>query len=82
MLFTDFNETAQAFSQLNIILSLSLRKYYSLISIAKLIEYYLKNNKNQKINKKDFKLNLNSFIKNIFEENDFITNKENAVKIW
>ena len=77
LLFTDFNETAQAFSQLNIILSLSLRRYYSLISIAKLIEYYIKNSKDIKINKKDFKLRLNSFIKNIDEENDFITNKDN-----
>ena len=71
LLCTDFKETFQAFSQFNTILNLSLRDYYSLNSISKLIEYYLKNGKNIKLD--DFKLKLNNFIKYIFEEKNFIS---------
>ena len=39
---SELNEAAQIFSQINASLSLTLRTYYSIISIVKFIEYYKK----------------------------------------
>ena len=47
ILCTDLNKISQIFSQFNITLSLRLKKQYSLISIVKLIEFYVKLEKKQ-----------------------------------
>ena len=80
---SDLNEVYQIFSQFNSILSLTLRTYYSINSIVKLIEYKLKHNE---INENDFKEQLITFIKNIFEEQQFLSKEkkdfENAKKAF
>ena len=70
-LCTDLNEIAQIFTQFNSTLFLGIKGHFSLISIAKLIEYSEK----KKLNEKDFKIKLNIFIKNIyFEKCHFLKN--------
>ena len=69
---TDLNEIAQIMTQLNTTLSLGLKGQYSLISIAKIIEYCKKKN----INNEEFKKSLISFINNNFIERTYLL-KEN-----
>ena len=68
---TDLNEVAQIFTQFNSTLSLGLKGQFSLISIAKIIEYSQKKN----LNEEEFKPKLNSFIKNIFDERCYLLKK-------
>ena len=65
---TDLNEVAQTLTQFNSTLSLGLKGQYSFLSICKLIEFYQKNNRDEK----EFKTLLRTFIKNIFDERTFI----------
>jgi len=65
---TDLNEVAQTFTQFNSTLSLGLKGQFSFLSISKLIEFSLKNNKDEK----EFRTLLRTFIKNIFDERTFI----------
>ena len=73
LLCLELNEFAQIFSQFNSTLSLSLRTYYSIISIVKFIEYY---KKHRGMSKNEFKNQLISFIKSINEEQEFISKNE------
>ena len=68
----DLNEIAQILIQFDSTLILSLKGQYSLISMAKVIEYSEK----KKINEEEFKIKLKSFIKNIYDEKCFLLNKE------
>ena len=61
---TDLNEVAQILIQLNSTLYLGIKGQFSLITIAKIIEYSKKKN----LNEKEFKKKLNVFIKNIYLE--------------
>ena len=72
LLCEDLNKITQIFSQFNITLSLSLRKQYSLNSILKLIEYYIKVEKKDR-GKNDYRIKLNNFIKNIYNEFNYIS---------
>ena len=70
---SELNEVVQALSHINSILVLSLRAYYSIISIKKFIEYNLKYDN---IPKNNFKNQLISFIKSINDEREFISKNE------
>jgi len=70
---SELNEVVQVLSHINSILVLSLRTYYSIISIKKFIEYNLKYDD---IPKNNFKNQLISFIKNINDEREFISKNE------
>ena len=69
---TDLNEIAQILTQFDSSLILGLKGQFSLISIAKIIEYSEK----KKINEEEFKIKLKSFIKNIYDEKCFLLKKE------
>ena len=73
LLCSVLNEVTQVFSQFNSTLSLSLRTYYSIISIVKFIEYY---KKHRGMTKNDFINQLISFIKSINEEQELISKNE------
>ena len=60
----DLNEVAQTFTQFNSTLSLGLKGQFSLLSISKIIEFAIKNKKDEK----EFKNLLSIFIKNIYNE--------------
>ena len=65
-LYTELNEIVNIFFQLNSTLNLSLRGQYSILSLIKFIQYYLKKNIN--LNEENFKQNLKNFINNINAE--------------
>ena len=70
-LYRDLNKICQIFSQFNSTLYLSIKKIYSIIPIVSLINYYIKNPGNNKdVN------NINEFIKNINDENNFLLKKD------
>jgi len=68
-LCTNLNNIYQNFSQFNITLGLSFKKQYSINSIVKLIEYFIK--KEEKVIDKNI---LNKFIQNIYKEYQYILN--------
>ena len=78
----NLNKISQIFSQFNITLSLGLKKQYSLNSIVKLIEYYVKKEIKEKKANIDHRNQLNIFIKNIdIEFNALFNNNINeAIK--
>ena len=64
----DLNEVVQTFTQFNTYLSLGLKGQFSILSICQMIEFFQKNKKDQK----EFKKLLCSFLKNIFDERNFL----------
>ena len=66
--YTEINENAQIFIQINTNLSLDLKGHYSFLSIIKFIEFLLKSKQDEKEIKKLLKV----FVKYIFDEKTFI----------
>ena len=64
----ELHEIAQILTQLNASLYLFLKGQFMLMSIHNIIEYFQK----QKINENNIKQNLKIFIKNIYDEREFL----------
>ena len=70
---TDINDTAQILIQFNSTFNLGLKGQYTFLSISKFIEFSQKKNNNDE---KELRKLLSIFIKNIFDEKEFIFQKD------
>ena len=84
-LYKDINIIPLVFSQFNLKLSLSLKKHYSLIIIMQIIDFYLNNKEEIKLQEQEFKNELHSFINNMNEEYKILKDNKSideAIKIF
>ena len=70
-LCTNLNNIYQIFSEFNTTLSLSLKKQYSINSIVKLIEYFIKEHKKKGKSNRNI---INNFVQNLYEEYNYLLN--------